>query len=133
MVRTFFWIYCVCNSYTFYEQTYFWSNEFILACFMPLISFYTPFPDFLMFSGGIEGDQWPEMGWYKLGLILLQMLFGKSIIIWDKKFTNSPRKFFKGCLPQNLLGLFLNTWSHLSVHCKILSNLSIALVNLIII
>ena len=38
-----------------------------LTHFMPLISFYTPWKhqktsDFLMFSGGIERDQWDEMG-----------------------------------------------------------------------
>ena len=34
---------------------------------MPLVSFYNPWKDqktsgFLMFLGGIEGDQWHEMG-----------------------------------------------------------------------
>ena len=42
-------------------------NSIFLAHFMPLVSFYTPrkrqkTKDFLMFSGGIERDQWHEMG-----------------------------------------------------------------------
>ena len=40
---------------------------FLLTPFMPLASIYTPWKhkktgDFLMFSGGIERDQWHEMG-----------------------------------------------------------------------
>ena len=39
-----------------------------LTHFLPLARFYTPWKDqktkgFLMFSGGIEKDQWHEMGW----------------------------------------------------------------------
>ena len=37
--------------------------------------------------------------------------------IWDKVFKNKPsKKFFKGCLPQILLGPFLNTLSHIAVN-----------------
>ena len=47
-------------------------------------------------------------------------------IIWEKLFENGPSKicgrqprnpfkFFKGCFPQILLGLFLNTLSHMSL------------------
>ena len=32
---------------------------------------------------------------------------------WDKVFTSRLSKFFKGCLPQNLLSPLLNTLSHL--------------------
>ena len=47
-------------------------------------------------------------------------LFLANISIWDKVFKNGPSKicgrqplsFFKGCLPQILLGPFLNTLSH---------------------
>ena len=34
--------------------------------------------------------------------------------IWDKVSKNGPGKFFlKCCLPRNLLGTFLNTYSHI--------------------
>ena len=33
--------------------------------------------------------------------------------IWDKVFKSGLSKFFKGCLPQNLLSLFLNSLFHL--------------------
>ena len=43
----------------------FWINKFSLTHFMSLISFDTPRTSgFLMFSGGIERDQWHK-GWYK--------------------------------------------------------------------
>ena len=59
--------------------------------------------------------------------------------IWDKVFTNGPRKicerqplknlsrpypnkFFEGCLPQILLGLFLNTLFHLAPFLKSCGN-----------
>ena len=32
---------------------------------------------------------------------------------WDKVFKNGPSKFLKGCLPQILLGLLLNTLSQM--------------------
>ena len=32
---------------------------------------------------------------------------------WDKVFNSGLRKFFKGCHPQNLLSLLLNTLSEL--------------------
>ena len=35
------------------------------------------------------------------------------IHIWDKVFKSRLSKFFKGCLPQNLLSSLLNTSSHL--------------------
>ena len=35
-----------------------------------------------------------------------------KILIRDKLFKNGPSKIFKGCLPQILLGPFLNTLSH---------------------
>ena len=33
--------------------------------------------------------------------------------IWDKTFRSGLSKFFKGCLPQNLLSPLLNTLSHI--------------------
>ena len=38
----------------------------------------------------------------------------KLKLIWDKVFKNGPSKFFKGYLPQIVLGPFLNTLFHLS-------------------
>ena len=37
--------------------------------------------------------------------------------IWDKVFKRGLSKFFKGCLPQNLLSPLLNTLSHMFLHC----------------
>ena len=34
-------------------------------------------------------------------------------IIWDKVFKNGLSKFFKGCLPQNLLSPLLHTLSQI--------------------
>ena len=34
-------------------------------------------------------------------------------MFWTKVFKSGQSKFFKGCLPQNLLGPLLNTLSHL--------------------
>ena len=38
--------------------------------------------------------------------------------IWDKVSKSGLSKFFKGCLPQNLLSPLLNTLSHLNVRSK---------------
>ena len=38
-----------------------------------------------------------------------------KILIRDKLFKNGPSKIFKGCLPQILLGPFLNTLSHVCI------------------
>ena len=64
-------------TFSTYFQYYlhFFSRETIpwsripLTNFMPLVSFYTPWKhkksfDFLLFSGGIETDQWLEMSQY---------------------------------------------------------------------
>ena len=37
----------------------------------------------------------------------------KVAAFWDKVFKSGLCKFFKGCLPQNLLSPLLNTLSHL--------------------
>ena len=38
-----------------------------------------------------------------------------SNLIWDKVFKSGLSKFFKGCLPQNLLSPLLNTLSQLQI------------------
>ena len=66
-----------------------------------------------------------------------------AFVIWDKVFKNGrqplwktafkfclsrpyPFKFFKGCLPQILLGPFLNTWTHLLLFTlKFIQNFSL--------
>ena len=66
--------------------------------------------------------------------------------LWDKVFKNGPSKmcgrqgfknlkwyglltyhlkFFKGCLPQILLGLFLNTLPHMQLHYGLIFNISL--------
>ena len=40
------------------------------------------------------------------------------INIWDKVFKNGPSKIFKGCLPQILLGPFLNNLSYMKTGKK---------------
>ena len=37
---------------------------------------------------------------------------------WDKVLKNGPSNFFKSCLPQILLGLFLNTLSQILAKCS---------------
>ena len=37
------------------------------------------------------------------------------MIIWATVFKNGPGKVFKGCLPRNLLGTFLNTLPHMMI------------------
>ena len=39
-------------------------------------------------------------------------------IIWDKVFKSVLSKFFKGCLPQNLLSPLFNTLSDRSCKCE---------------
>ena len=41
-------------------------------------------------------------------------IFCKVWNFWHKVFKSRLSKFFKGCLPQNLLSLLLNTLSHLT-------------------
>ena len=57
----------------------------------------------LMFSGGTERDEWPE-----LGIVLKK---NKSLYFLLSRPYHF--KFFKGCLPQILLGPFLNTLTKL--------------------
>ena len=37
----------------------------------------------------------------------------KRKVIWDTVFKKEPSKIFEGCVPQILLGPFLNTLSHI--------------------
>ena len=53
-----------------------------LTHFMPVLSFYTPWKHqetfgFLMFSGGVESDQWHDMVWS-------QIIIGKTLQIISK-------------------------------------------------
>ena len=90
-----------------------------------------------LFPRGTKKDQWQEMGsnirYYKMTSTKFGLGFCNSkCIIWVKVFKNWPSKicdrqplkilklwsrpyhfkFFKGCLPQMLLGPFLNTLTH---------------------
>ena len=42
--------------------------------------------------------------------------------MWDKVLNSGLSKFFKGCLPQDLLGPLLNTLSHKKQACKLWTN-----------
>ena len=44
--------------------------------------------------------------------IIFWCAFLQDFHIWDKVFKSELSKFFKGCLPQNLLSPLLNTLSH---------------------
>ena len=45
-----------------------------------------------------------------LGIVMCRFVF---VLLFGTKYSKYPFKFFKGCLPQILLGPFLNTLSHL--------------------
>ena len=65
--QTKFLVYYSTNIYYLYFGDSQAMNSFLLTYFMPLVSFYTPWKHqktsgFLMFSGGIERDQWHEIG-----------------------------------------------------------------------
>ena len=51
----------------------------------------------------------------RLSLVETIELFGSETLhgIYEKVFKNGPSKISKGCLPQILLGLLLNTFSNI--------------------
>ena len=50
---------------------------------------------------------------------VLQFLIQKDIGHQQPQADHIPSNFFKGCLPQILLGPFLNTLSHIKVHSSL--------------
>ena len=83
-------------------KSYWPESIFLLTHFMPLISFCTLWKQqkasrFLMFSRGIERDQWHEMGW-KLSEILenyLRYYFGFSRILLSRCLSIKEKAFLQ--------------------------------------
>ena len=66
----------------------------------------------LSFNKGPLHHQKPENSW--------KYTIDFKHYIWDTVFKSGLSKFFKGCLPQNLLRLFLNSLFHLFVRLAVI-------------
>ena len=95
------------------------SLQIILTNFTPLVSFYNPRKhkknrSFLMFSRGVERNQWREMGWVKVHHTSYDIFTAthEYVVITHtaQKMKVSTKDFFSKC---NQTRSFLWTWSHL--------------------
>ena len=114
------------RTYTYWECTKYWPNPKKLWLLTQILwikdKLYHFAPDFQFVPGYPSGSMWDKV--FKNGPSKMCGRQGFKNLKWYGLLTYHL-KCFKGCLPQILLGLFLNTLPHMQLHYGLIFNISL--------